>query len=117
MLKSKNILFFSSDFSLCYSLLMYLQDRYHVTTTTDIDVLKAIVHQGFDLILIDTEPSVEIEKLCEIVHNRFNIPVILTYVFKNQLEEIDATIRKYVSSVFYKPYDLTEVYNKLNSLV
>jgi len=96
---------------------MYLQDRYHVTTTTDIDVLKAIVHQGFDLILIDAEPSREIEQLCQVAYNRFHIPVILTYVFKNQLEGIDATIRKVVSSIFYKPYDLTEVYNKLNSLV
>lgn len=117
MIRSKNILFYSPDFSLCYSLLMYLQDRFHVTTTTDIDVLKAIVHQGFDLIIIDDEPSLEIEQLCKIVNDRFHIPVILTYVFKKQFEKIDGTIRKYVSSIYYKPYDLNEVYTKLSTLV
>lgn len=102
---------------MCYSLLMYLQDRYKVTTTTDLNVLKAVTGSSeFGLIILDSEPSEEIEKFCKEIKKSGNTPVILTYVYKKQIENFDCNIRRYVSSVFYKPFDLNEVSLKLSSL-
>ncbi len=103
---------------MCYSLLMYLQDRYNVTTTTDLDVAGSITKNfNFDLVIIDAEPTAEILKLCREIKEHNKAPVILTYVYKTQMQEMDNNIRKYVNSVFYKPFDLSEVSSKLNSLV
>jgi DNA-binding NtrC family response regulator len=113
----KNIIFYSPDFSMCYSLLMYLQDRYKVTTTTDLNILKAVVNAStFDLVIMDAEPSEEVEVFCKGLKATADIPVILTYVYKRQIANSDSSIRQYVSSVFYKPFDLNEVTMKLSSL-
>jgi DNA-binding response OmpR family regulator len=115
----KKIIFYSPDFSMCYSLLMYLQDRYNVTTSTDLGVLKIITKEyNFDLVILDAEPTADILELCRSIKSaNSGIPLILTYVYKKQIQEMDNSIRQYVSSIFYKPFDLTEVSSKLNSLV
>ncbi len=103
---------------MCVSLLMYLQNRYNITATTDLNVIKNIIHTSeFDLIIMDTEPSIKIEDLCKEIKSEIKIPVILTYVYKNQLKDSDFNIRKYVSTIFYKPFDLNEVSMKLSALV
>ena len=103
---------------MCVSLLMFLQNRYNITATTDIGVLKNIIHSAnFDLVILDTDPSAKIEKICMEIKSEINIPVILTYVYRNQLKDLDFTIRKYVNSIFYKPFDLNEVSLKLSALV
>lgn len=103
---------------MCVSLLMFLQNRYNITATTDIEVLKKIIHStDFDLIILDTDPSKKIENICMEIKSKINIPVILTYVYRNQLKDLDYTIRKYVNTIFYKPFDLNEVSLKLSALV
>lgn len=97
---------------------MYLQNRYNITATTDIEVLKKIIRSAdFDLIILDTDPSAKIENICMEIKSEINIPVILTYVYRNQLKDYDFTIRKYVNTIFYKPFDLNEVSLKLSTLV
>jgi DNA-binding response OmpR family regulator len=97
---------------------MYLQNRYNITATTDLNVLKNVIHTSeFDLVILDTEPSVKIEDFCKEIKNEIKIPVILTYVYKNQLKDFDFKIRKYVNTIFYKPFDLNEVSMKLSALV
>jgi len=115
----KNIVFYSSDFNMCFSLLIYLQNNYNVTTTTDIEVVKTLVdNSDFNLLILDSEPSDKIEKLCrKIKDNKSGLPIILTYVFKNQIKDFDSKIRKYVNSIFYKPFDLNEVSLKLSMLL
>jgi len=114
----KNIAFYSTDFNMCVSLLMFLQNRYNITATTDIEVLKKIIHStDFDLVILDTDPSQKIENICMEIKSKINIPVILTYVYRNQLKDLDYTIRKYVNTIFYKPFDLNEVSLKLSALV
>lgn len=97
---------------------MYLQDGYSITTTTNINTVKSFVKSShFDIIIFDTEPSPLIESICkEIKQNKPNTSIFLTYVFKNQIKEFECTIRKYVNSIFYKPFDLNEVSLKLSSL-
>ena len=103
---------------MCYSLLMYLQDKFNVTTTTDIEVVKSLLPKSdFDIILLDTEPSKEIQEICMSVQSvKRVVPIILTYVYQNHIKELDSKIRPFVNSVFYKPFDLTEVANKLATL-
>ena len=62
----KNIVIYSPDFSLCYSLLMYLQTQYKVVATTDLDVVSSLVcSNSADLVILDTEPNTEILLMCE----------------------------------------------------
>jgi DNA-binding response OmpR family regulator len=97
---------------------MYLQNRYNITATTDLEVLKNVIHTSdFDLVILDTEPSTKIEDFCKKIKCEIKIPVILTYVYKNQLKDFDFNIRKYVNTIFYKPFDLNEVSMKLSALV
>jgi DNA-binding NtrC family response regulator len=118
-MKMKNIVFYSSDFNMCFSLLIYLQNNYNVTTTTDIEVVKTLIdNSDFNLLILDSEPSDKIETLCRNVKdNKSGLPIILTYVFKNQIKDFDSKIRKYVNSIFYKPFDLNEVSRKLSMLL
>lgn len=114
----KNIVFYSPDFSLCFSLLMFLQDRYKVTTTSDINILKALVeNSNFDLLLLDAEPSKGVEELCKYVNESLKKPILITYVFTKQIAPIDNNLRNYVSSIFYKPFDLNEISIKLKEVL
>lgn len=115
----KNILFYSPDFNMCISLLIYLEYGYKVTTTTDLEVLDSLVNNSkFDLIILDVEPLPEVEEIVLNIKNKVPLtPVVLTYVYKNQLKEYDRSIRKYVSSVFYKPVDLHEISSKIPAIM
>ncbi|MCH9030170.1 MAG: hypothetical protein IH819_11310 [Bacteroidetes bacterium] len=108
---AQKILFYSPDFNLCYSLLMYLQDKYNVTTSTDFNVLKSLINSSeFDLVIIDSEPEIEIEQLCADINNSSSpLKIILTYVYKKKLDEAEKRIRQYISTILYKPFDLTGI--------
>ena len=114
----KNILFYSSDIMFSNSFLIYLQNNFNVTITTNIDDFKLIFsHTHSDIIIMDIEPSNAIEIICKDIHNiKSNIPILLTYVFNNRIKDFDERIRKYVRSIFYKPIDIAEITNKLDSL-
>jgi len=115
----KNIVVYSSDSNICLSLLMYLQNDYNVTTTTNLNILQSMTSNiKFDMIIIDTDPSKSIETACrEIRQNDPDIPIILTYVYGHNNKLFDTNIRKYASSIFYKPFDLNEVTQELASLL
>jgi len=98
---------------------MYLQNDYNVTTTTNLDVLRVMAkYITFDMIIIDAEPSKAIESTCkELREQDPNIPIILTYVYENNSKAYDSNLRKYASSIFYKPFDLAEVTKELSGLL
>ena len=114
----KNLLFYSTDFILSYSFLLYLQNNFNVTITTNVVDLKEIIsHTHSDIIMMDIEPSKSTELICRDIHQiKSNVPIILTYVFNNRVKDLDERIRKYVRSIFYKPIDIAEITNKLDSL-
>ncbi len=115
----KTILFYSKDYNLCLSLLVYLQNKFNVITTTDFDILNNITSAiKPNLLFLDTDPDSKVEFFCEnFSTNNNSIPVIITYVYKSNLNVIDKKIRENVSSVFYKPYDLDEISAKVSSLL
>ena len=114
----KKIILYSADFTMSFSLLMYLKDRYNITVSTDQDdLLKIIKCTDFNLVLIDMEPSDRMEKLCEEIKVvNPHVPIVLIYVYKNQNKEFDIKIRKFADTIFYKPFDLNEVTKELSSL-
>lgn len=115
----KNILFYSADFSLCYSFLMLLEDKFRVTTSTNLDKIPKIADScNFEALIIDAEPNKKVQSIIlHIKKNNPELPIIMTYVFNPKLKETETNLRDAISAVFYKPYDLNEVAFKLNSIV
>ena len=116
---TKNILFYSPDFNLCYSLLMYLQDKYNVTVSTDFHILNSLTKSNnFDLLIIDSEPIAKIEQLCADINNSSsNLKIILAYVYDDKMSAAEKRIRKYISTILYKPFDLTEISKSFPNIV
>ena len=114
----KKVLFYSPDFSLCYSLLIYLQDTYNVTSSTDFTMIKSLTKRNdFDLLIIDSEPDTNIEKFCsDIRDNSSNLKIVLTYVYNKNWSEAEKRMREYISAVFYKPYDLSDITKSLQEI-
>ena len=98
---------------------MYLQESYSVTATTNLKSVGCFaVVSDFNLIVIDENPNNEILDLCrDLKEQKPGVPVILTYVFDKKIKDIEPSLRKYVTSIFYKPYDLNEVTMKMASLM
>ena len=115
----KKVLFYSPDFSLCYSLLVYLQDRYDVTSSTDINVLKSLSRDSyFDLLVIDSEPDGNVEELCsQIKSSNPNLKIILTYVYDKKMNLAENRVKKIISGILYKPFDLSEFAKFLPSVI
>lgn len=115
----KYIVIYSPDFSLCYSLLMYLQTQYKVVATTDLDVVSSLItNHSADLVIMDTEPTAEVQIKCEQFKKcRADIPLILTYVFNNRIKDSENRIKRFVNEIFYKPFDLNELSLRIPSLL
>ncbi len=115
----KNVVIYSPDFSLCYSLLMFLQTHYKVITTTDFEVVSSLVCNGSaDLVIIDKEPDTNLLIKCEQIKKcKSNVPLILTYVFNERIKETEVKIKKFINGIFYKPFDLNEITAKIPALL
>lgn len=115
----KSILFFSPDLNLCASLLMFFNEKYSVTTTTDLNTLEHILNNlSFDLLVIDAEPTEHVAAICKKINaENKGLPVILTYVYTIKYKEREADLRPFVEAIFYKPIDLFEVSQKIDRLL
>lgn len=101
---------------MCYSILMFLQDKFKVSVTNDIDVVKSLVTGCTDTLMLDIEPSVKAEDLLRAIRNIApSLKIILTYVYKPSSKDNESSIRNYVDMIFYKPFDLNEVSARLSS--
>ena len=115
----KKVLFYSPDFSLCYSLLIYLQDKFNVTSSTDFSALKSLTENtNFDLLIIDSEPNDNLKKICSNIKMASpNLKIILTYVYDKKMVEIEELMKDCITAVFYKPFDLTDITNSLLDII
>jgi DNA-binding response OmpR family regulator len=98
---------------------MYLQESYSVTATTNLKAVGAFAGASdFDLIILDDTPNIDIIELCrDLREKKPGVPVIITYVFDKKIKDIEPSLRQYVTSIFYKPFDLNEVTMKMASLM
>jgi DNA-binding response OmpR family regulator len=98
---------------------MYLQESYSVTATTNLKAILSFAESSdFDLIVLDDTPNKNMIELCrELKGRKPGVPVIITYVFDKNIKDIEPSLRQYVTSIFYKPFDLNEVTMKMASLM
>ncbi|MEJ5263246.1 MAG: hypothetical protein WHT45_11235 [Ignavibacterium sp.] len=115
----KRVVIYSPDFSLCYSLMMYLQTHYRVIATTDIEIVSNLIcNKSADLVIMDAEPdSALISKCAKFKNCRSDIPIILTYVYTNKSKESESQIKNIVDEIFYKPFDLNEITSRIPELL
>ncbi len=115
----KNILVYSTDSNICLSLLMYWQNDFNVTTTTSLEVMRMVAFKiEFDMIILDTDPSKEVENFCrDLREKNSHIPIVLTFVYEQNSKEFDNNIRRYTNTIFYKPFDLNEITKHLSALI
>jgi len=96
-----------------------LQDKYNVTSSTDFNVLKSLaVNNDFDLFIIDSEPNPKLEKLCSAIKKSSpHLKIVLTYVYNKKMSAAEKRIRDYISTVFYKPFDLTDITKSIPDII
>ena len=117
--KRKSILIYSPDLNFCFSLSMLFQDRYTVSTTTNLSMLETFVaNYAIDLIIIDAVPSSRIiERLNAMRELRCKLPIIMLYVYSAKDLQLDHAIRDHVDSVFYKPFEISAVSKRIEELL
>ncbi len=115
----KTILIYSPDLNFCFSLSMLFQDRYNVITTTNLGLLEKFVGTySADLVMIDAIPSERILGRLEGLRGvKSDLPIIMLYVYDSREVELDMAIRKCVDSVFYKPFEIDSVSERIGSLL
>ncbi len=115
----KNILFYSPDLNLCASLMMFFGDRYLVTTSTNIEAIEQIANSvAFDLLILDAEPDKSLAELCKKINKSENpVPIILTYVYTSKFRDMESNLKNYIEAIFYKPFELNEVSQKIDKLL
>lgn len=98
---------------------MLLEDKFRVTASTNLDKIPKIANScKFEALIIDAEPNKIVQNIIFHINKTSPaLPIIMTYVFNPKLKEFENNLRNMISAVFYKPYDLNEVANKLNSIV
>ena len=113
------ILIYSPDLNFCFSLSMLFQDRYNVITTTNLGLLdKFVGTYSADLVIIDAIPSKKILGRLEGLRGvKSDLPIIMLYVYNSKEVELDTAIRKHVDSVFYKPFEIDSVSERIGSLL
>ncbi|MFO7524121.1 MAG: hypothetical protein R6W68_01585 [Ignavibacteriaceae bacterium] len=111
----KSVVVYSPDFSLCYSLLMFLQSHYKVVATTNLDAVSAMLrNSSADLVIIDSEPNQVIQNIVsDLKVIKPEIPIILTYVYNNSLLLSENKIKSSIKEIFYKPFDLNEISSRI----
>lgn len=117
--KMKSIVLYSSDVDFCISFMLLFQDRYNVTTTSDVEMLTLAVEQHHpDLVIADAVPNERMaHRFDQIKHEHPHLPIILFYVSRLENLALKENIVKYVDAMFSKPIDISEVTKRINELV
>jgi hypothetical protein len=115
----KRVIIYSPDFSLCYSLLVYLQSRYKLVVTTDFEMLNSFSFDSKnDVLFLDHDLDSQLIKTCANLKNRYTeIPIFLTYVYTKKASHSENMIKSFVNEIFYKPFDLNEISIKLTDIL
>jgi DNA-binding response OmpR family regulator len=115
----KTILIYSPDLNFCFSLSMLFQNRYNVSTTTNLGMLETfLANYSADLVMIDAFPSAKITQTLEGLRElKQHLPIIMLYVYNSKEVGMDKAIREHVDSVFYKPFDISVVSKRIDELL
>jgi DNA-binding response OmpR family regulator len=117
--QKKTIIIYSPDLNFCFSLSMVFQDRYNVITTTNLGMLEKFVSvYSADLVIVDAVPTEKlIERIDGLKVTNPELPVIVLYVYSAKDVALDRAIRAHVDSVFYKPFEISAVSQRIDELL
>jgi len=115
----RTIIIYSPDLNFCFSLSMLFQDRYNVITTTSIGSLdKFVADYSADLVLIDAVPSEMLLQRVETLKRlKADLPLIMLYVYNGKDVRLDQALRRQVAAVFYKPFEVAAVSQKIQEIL
>lgn len=119
MKNMKRVIIYSPDFSLCYSLLAYLQNHYKLVVTTDYELLNSFsFNSKNDAVFLDHELDSKLIKTCENLKSHYpEMPIFLTYVYTKKASHYEDKIKSFINEIFYKPFDLNEISVKLTDIL
>lgn len=116
----QKVLIFSRDSDFCRSLALLFQSMYEVYFTTSInELLKFIEEKTINLLIVDSPvsdgtvyPSIRDARV-----QYPNLFIVLLYVYKFSNIDLEKKYRQYVDALFYKPVDINQLTNIINSLL
>lgn len=117
---AKNVLIFSPDADLARTLVLILEDRYHITRETTISALaESLRSTQPDLVLVDLFTfSEDVRRVLEVLRARpSNVPLILLRGYMPLRQDVTAEIEAMGSLVFYKPVDVEMVSQAIEDLL
>lgn len=117
---SKSVLIFSPDADLARTLVLILEDRYHITRETTIAALSdSLQRENPDLVLVDLFTfSEDVRRVLDVLRTRaVHIPLILLRGYIPLRQDVTADIESMGSMVFYKPVDVELVSQAIEDLL
>lgn len=117
---SKSVLIFSPDADLARTLVLILEDRYHITRETTITALSdSLQRENPDLVLVDLFTfSEDVRRVLDVLRTRaVHIPLILLRGYIPLRQDVTADIESMGSMVFYKPVDVELVSQAIEDLL
>ena len=116
----KSVLIFSPDADLARTLLLILEDRYHIMRETTITALSDALARGKpDLVLVDLFTfSEDVRRVLEVLRTRAaRVPLILLRGYIPLRQDVTADVETMGSIVFYKPVDVELISQAIEDLL
>lgn len=118
-MKRKRILVVDQNQDLCQSIREFLKDDFEVFVVNDgSQIVSQIEREKIDLLLTDLEiPNIYFYSIISTIKEHYpTIPIICMYIYCDQTQEMENTIRRMVDAIFLKPFDLNELKKRIKLL-
>jgi DNA-binding NtrC family response regulator len=112
----KRILVADGDPDVSRSICEFLQDDYEVYSINDGNqVISTIENKNINLLLTDIEISNDYlnNHIIRIKEKFPHIPIFMMYVYCDYSREIQNTIRSLADAIFFKPFDLNDLKERI----
>ncbi len=118
--KILNVLVIDPDEDFARNVQLFLEDSYYVDTRQSTDQLDyTIILNRTDIIIIAVDSVDEnFIKLIEQIHkNHRKIKIIIMYTYFSSEKGVEQKLMKYIDDMISKPFDVTLLKNKVDSLL
>ena len=118
--KKLNVLVIDPDEDFARDVQMFLEDTYCVHTRQSIDQLDYTIilnHIDIIIIAIDSVNKDFLTLIEQLRTNHTNVKIIIMYTYISSDKEIEQKLIKYTDDMITKPFDVTLLKNKVDSLL
>ncbi len=115
----RTVMFYSPDVDFCVSMRLLFQDRYHVVTVSDPEMVIAAVREFHPyLMVVDSPPTKSMMTRFEQIKREFPKTQIISFYAPqlNRANESRSTF-PWVDAAFTKPIDLAEVTRHMSEMM